>query len=186
MEKLKIFKLIFLLIIGTTTIFGGSMEFKDTNKIELTAEDWKILEEDMKREPTFIEIKYDTFIVKKEYIQFYDEIIVEDEMYKNQYKKVINGEKILIPTKVQKNGIVWRHDYGHNFYTYEFAVREDEIYLNGFIYINGKWKEKKVSRSGGTGMDGLATVSALLAGVIIAPVSLIIDLLKSPFKSEKK
>ncbi len=165
------------------------MEFKDKDKIELTTEDWEMLREDIKREPTFKEIKYENFIVKKEYIQFYNEIIVEDEIYKYQYKKVINGEKILIPRKVQKNGIIWRHDYGHNFYTYELAVREDGMHLNGFVYKNGKWKKTISSithrQKFRDQTSAVATVSALFVGVIVTPVFLIVDLLKNPFKSKK-
>ncbi|MBI6118237.1 hypothetical protein [Salegentibacter maritimus] len=148
-----------------------------------------MLLEDIKREPTFKELKFKNLIVRKEYIEFYNEITAGDELFKINNKKVGNGEKILIPGKVQKNGIVWRHDYGHNFYTYEFAVKEGRMYLNGFIYKNGKW-EKTISSITNTKKfnskaSALLTVSALLVGVIVAPVVRIVDLLKTPFKSKK-
>ncbi|MBE7641756.1 hypothetical protein GUB10_15590 [Salegentibacter sp. BLCTC] len=148
-----------------------------------------MLLEDIKREPTFKELKFKNLIVKKEYIEFYNEITAGDELFKNNNKKVGNGEKILIPGKVQKNGIVWRHDYGHNFYTYEFAVKEGRMYLNGFIYKNGKWKRTISSitntKNFNSKASALLTVSALLVGVIVAPVLRIVDLLKTPFKSKK-
>ncbi|WP_289024634.1 hypothetical protein [uncultured Salegentibacter sp.] len=148
-----------------------------------------MLLEDIKREPTFKELKFKNLIVKKEHIEFYNEITAGDELFKINNKKVGNGEKILIPGKVQKNGIVWRHDYGHNFYTYEFAVKEGRMYLNGFIYKNGKWKRTISSitntKKFNSKASALLTVSALLVGVIVAPVLRIVDLLKTPFKSKK-
>ena len=79
------------------------MIFKNNSKLKITEEELKMLEDDLKREPQFKEIKEQNFIVKKDYIQLYDEIIVKDPVYQYEYKKIINREKILIPLDVQKN-----------------------------------------------------------------------------------
>ena len=144
------------------------MIFKNNSKLKITEEELKMLEDDLKREPQFKEIKEQNFIVKKDYIQLYDEIIVKDPVYQYEYKKFING-------------------HGYDFYTYEFPIRKDGIHLNGFIYKKGKWKKTISSRLKSQnvqdGLSGLATVSAILVGVIIlGPIEVIL----TPFKKLKK
>ena len=163
------------------------MIFKNNSKLKITEEELKMLEDDLKREPQFKEIKEQNFIVKKDYIQLYDEIIVKDPVYQYEYKKIINREKILIPLDVQKNKKKFINGHGYDFYTYEFPIRKDGIHLNGFIYKKGKWKKTISSRLKSPnvqdGLSGLATVSAILVGVIIlGPIEVIL----TPFKKLKK
>ncbi len=91
------------------------------------------------------------------------------------------GEKIAeieVPKKVLYNVLVT-----DCYYDYDFYIRKDILYLNGYVYRDGKWKKSLRSilwsRKFNDNISGISTVSALLAAIVVAPVALLYDAIKS-------